>query len=54
MTDKSVENKGIPGYSPMDAFKVLMENYIFVERWDPALSKNIKCSMATTKIFIWW
>ena len=31
------ENKGIPGYSPMDAFKVPMENYIFLERWDPPL-----------------
>ncbi len=33
--------KGNPGYSHMDTFTVPMENYIFLERWDSTLSKNV-------------
>ncbi len=34
-------NRGIPDYSQMDALIVHMENYTFLERWAPPLSKNI-------------
>ncbi len=40
-TEKSGKNKGNTGYSYMNAFKVPVENYIFLERGGSPLSKNI-------------
>ena len=35
------ENMGTPDYSQMNVFMVGIENYIFLERGKPDLSKNV-------------
>ena len=35
------ENRGTPGCDQMDGFMIAIENYIFLERGKPHLSKNV-------------
>ncbi len=42
------ENRATPDYKLMNGFMVGIENYIFLERGKPHLSKNVKFFMGTS------